>query len=119
MARVMIVDDSMFMRQVLRNILSKAGHEVVGEAESGEKCLAEAPKMKPDLVTLDLVMPGMGGMECLKGLRKSHPNTRVVIVSAIGQQSEIAQAVALGASDYLVKPFDESAVTKTITAVMK
>ena len=118
MARILVVDDSMFMRQVLRNILTKAGHEVT-EAENGEKAVEAAAKTKPDLLTLDLVMPGMGGMEALRRIRKANPSQKVLVVSAVGQSAEVAEAVALGAVDYIVKPFDETTVVKTVQAVLK
>lgn len=119
MAKVLIVDDSMFMRQVLRNILTRAGHEVVGEAETGEKALQELKKIKPDLITLDLVMPGMGGMEALRKMKAGAGGPKVLVVSAVGQQAEITQAISLGASDYLVKPFDEGQVVRTVQGVLK
>lgn len=118
MARILVVDDSMFMRQVLRNILTKAGHQVT-EAENGEKAVEAAEKTTPDLLTLDLVMPGMGGMEALRRIRKANANQRVLVVSAVGQSAEVAEAVALGAVDYIVKPFDEATVVKTVSAVLK
>lgn len=119
MARVLIVDDSMFMRKVLGDILTKNGHQVVGEAQSGEEALTAIARSKPDLVTLDLVMPGMGGMELLRKLSREPARPRVVIVSAVGQQAEIREAMTLGAADFLVKPFDEAAVVKTVSAVVK
>ena len=119
MARVLIVDDSMFMRKVLGDILTKNGHQVVGEAPSGEEALTMIAKAKPDIVTLDLVMPGMGGMEVLRKTKGDASRPTFVIVSAVGQQSEIREAMALGAADFLVKPFDEAAVVKTVNAVVK
>lgn len=118
MARILVVDDSMFMRQVLRNILTKAGHEV-SEAESGEKAVEAVQRSSPDLLTLDLVMPGMGGMEALRRIRKARADQRVLVVSAVGQSAEVAEAVSLGAVDYIVKPFDETTVVKTVAAVLK
>lgn len=118
MARILVVDDSMFMRSVLRNILTKAGHEIA-EAENGEKAVEAVNKSPPDLLTLDLVMPGIGGMEALRRIRKSHPNQKVLVVSAVGQSAEVAEAVALGAVDYVVKPFDEATVVKTVATVLK
>ena len=117
MARVLIVDDSMFMRKVLRDILTRAGHEVVGEADSGEVALKEIDRANPQLVTLDLVMPGMGGMEVLR--RKGKGGPAFIVVSAVGQEAEINEALALGARDFLVKPFEEERVVKTVTASLR
>lgn len=115
--KVLIVDDSLFMRRVLRDIVQRAGHEVVGEAENGEAALREAPRVRPDLVTMDLIMPGMGGLECLRRLRDEQKSVRVVVVSALDQEAEVEQAMALGAADYIAKPFDDATVARTLAAL--
>lgn len=112
----MIVDDSMFMRKVLRDILAKAGHDVVAESDGApEGTLREIARNRPDLVTLDLVMPGEGGMGILRRLRASERPPRVVVVSAVGQDAERRAAMELGATSYLVKPFDEKSVVRAIS----
>lgn len=107
------------MRRVLRDIVERAGHEVVGEAADGEAALREAPRVKPDVVTMDLIMPGMGGLECLRRLREGRQAVRVVVVSALDQATEVEQAIALGASDHIAKPFDDETVVQTLAALAK
>lgn len=119
MVRVLIVDDSMFMRQVLRDILAKNGHDVVGEADTAEKGMQEAKRLEPDVVTLDLVMPGMGGMEALRQWKDDKKRPQVIVVSAVGQKAELKEALALGAADFILKPFDEAHVVLTLKEAAK
>ncbi len=104
MSRVLVVDDAAFMRQTLRDVLEGAGHEVVAEAEDGEEALALYETHRPDLVTLDLVMPRMGGIEVLRELRRRHPEARVVVCSSVSDETSILEAIRLGARDYVLKP---------------
>lgn len=116
--RVLIVDDSMYMRTVLKNILTEAGHEVVGEAAKGEEGFALAEELNPDLVTLDNIMPDINGMEVLKRMKEQGIEAKVVMISAVGQDAMIEEARALGADDYITKPFSPDKVMDVINAVL-
>lgn len=108
--RVMVVDDALFMRNMLKDIFVRAGYEVIAEAENGEIALELYRKFKPDLVTMDIVMPKKNGIEALKEIMASDPEACVVMVSALGQDSLVLEAVESGAKDFIVKPFKEDKV---------
>ncbi|MGE7762416.1 response regulator [Peribacillus sp. NPDC097895] len=110
MARILIVDDAKFMRMTLSNILSKAGHVVIGEAENGK----EAVDLNPDLVTMDITMPVLSGLDAVKEIKKEFPFATVIMCSAMGQQKMVVEAIEAGAKDFIVKPFDESRVLDAI-----
>jgi len=114
MAKVLIVDDASFMRIMLKNILQKAGHEVVGEAENGAAAAEKYATLKPDLVTMDITMPIMDGIEAVKKIKALDPNAVIIMCSAMGQQGMIVQAVQAGAKDFIVKPFQEDRVLESI-----
>ncbi|MDA2938421.1 response regulator [Acidobacteria bacterium AH-259-A15] len=119
MARdVLIVDDALFMRSVLKDILKEAGYEIVGEAATGEEALAQFRRFKPTLVTLDMVMPGLPGMDVLKEILKSDPAANVIVISALGQESFVEEALDLGAKGYIVKPFKNEQVVDEINRVL-
>lgn len=103
--RVLIADDSMFMRDVLKGIVEKAGHEVVGLAENGEVAVTLYKSLKPDIVTLDITMPVMSGIEALRAIRAYDRSSVVVMISAMGGQDKIVTAIMNGAKDFIVKPF--------------
>ena len=111
-ARILIVDDATFMRMVLRRILEAAGFEILGEAANGKEAVEMYEQLEPDLVTLDMVMPGMGGMEALQAIRGKDPQAKVVIVSAVDQRENLLEAIRSGATEYIVKPFNEQQVLK-------
>ncbi|GAB4272835.1 MAG: response regulator [Deferrisomatales bacterium] len=115
-ARVLVADDAVFMRRQLREILEGAGYEVVAEAADGQEALDRYGELQPDLVTLDLVMPRMTGLEALAELRRRHPEARVIVCSSLSAQDTILKAIALGARDYVIKPIHPS---KLLTAVEK
>jgi two-component system chemotaxis response regulator CheY len=106
----MIVDDAMFMRLIIKDVAEKAGWQVVGEACNGEEAVALYPEAQPDLVTLDLVMPKMGGLEALKAIRHMDPKARVVIVSALDQKETLVETIRTGAMDFIVKPFEKERI---------
>ena len=114
MKKILVVDDSLFMRKVLKDILGK-GYEIV-EADSGAKALEQFKKEKPDLTLLDIIMPEgeEEGLRVLETLKKSDPQTRVIMITAVGQDAIIKKCKKLGATDYIVKPFDEKQVVKTV-----
>ena len=106
MARVLVVDDAAFMRKVLTDALAAGGHEVVGEAGDGDAALAAYRELGPDLVTLDITMPGKDGLAALRELMELDPAARVVICSALGQETKVLDAIKAGAKDFVVKPFE-------------
>lgn len=118
MARILIVDDAKFMRMTLSNILLKANHEVVGEAENGIMAIELFHKEKPDLVTLDITMPEKNGIDALKEIKQQYPDAKIIMCSAMGQQKMVVEAIEAGAKDFIVKPFDDSRVIEAIDRVL-
>lgn len=115
---VMIVDDALFMRNMLKDIFTRAGYDVAAEAEDGEIALELYRKIRPDLVTMDIVMPKRSGIEALRDIVKEDPKARVVMVSALGQDSLVLEAVEAGACDFIVKPFKEEKVLDVVRRVV-
>ena len=118
MARILIVDDSIVSRSNLRRILEEAGHEVAGEAGDGASGLEQYGQLRPDLVTMDITMPGMSGLDCLKGIMEKDPSAKVVMMTAIGQGPKIMEALESGACHYVTKPFETSKVVEAISDVL-
>jgi two-component system, chemotaxis family, chemotaxis protein CheY len=116
--RVLVVDDSFYMRTMLKNMLTDAGYNVVGEASDGETAIRMAQETNPDLVTLDLILPDNTGLDVLKGIRKDNPNMKVIIVSAVGQEAIVNEAIQSGARAYIVKPFAEEKVLEIVSSVV-
>lgn len=114
---VMIVDDALFMRNMLKDIFARAGYDVVGEAEDGEAALERYREIRPDLVTMDIVMPKRSGIEALRDIISEDPQACVVMVSALGQDSLVLEAVETGARDFIVKPFKEDKVLEVVRRV--
>ena len=114
MPRVMIVDDAAFMRVSIRNILLKNGFEVAGEAENGAVAVQKYAELKPDLVTMDITMPEMNGLEALKAIRAADPGAKIVMVSALGQEAMVREAVMSGAKGFVVKPYKEDTIVDTL-----
>ena len=110
MAKVLIVDDAAFMRISIKNMLTKNGYEVVGEAENGAIGVEMYKELKPDIVTMDITMPEMSGLEALKEITKSDPQAKVVMVSAMGQEAMVREAIVSGAKGFIVKPFKEDGI---------
>jgi two-component system chemotaxis response regulator CheY len=103
--RVLIADDAAFMREMLRDILTDGGYEVVGEASDGNEAVSAYAKLHPDLVTLDIVMPRKSGLEALREIIAGHPGACVVMCSALGQEALVMESLEAGARDFIVKPF--------------
>ncbi|AIE59779.1 response regulator [Bacillus methanolicus] len=118
MAKILIVDDAKFMRITLSNILKKANHEVVGEGETGKDAIELYRQLNPDLVTMDITMPEMSGIEAVKEIKKEFPQAKVIMCSAMGQQKMVVEAIEAGAKDFIVKPFDEARVLDAINRVL-
>jgi two-component system chemotaxis response regulator CheY len=114
MARVLVVDDAAFMRKLLSDALASGGHEVVGEAGNGSDAVDRFQELKPELTTLDITMPEKDGLAALAEIMAIDPNAKVVMCSALGQESKVLEAVKLGARDFVVKPFQTDRVLEAV-----
>jgi two-component system chemotaxis response regulator CheY len=117
--RILIADDALFMRNMLRDIFVKAGFQVVGEAVNGVEAVERYHELRPDLVTMDIVMPLKSGIEALQQITREDPDARVVMCSALGQEALVIEAVQAGAKDFIVKPFKEERVLDVVHRVTK
>ncbi|RKM58294.1 response regulator [Butyrivibrio sp. X503] len=115
MKSVLIVDDSRTSRRILRDILERAGFNVVGEAVDGQEGFDEYVKLNPDIVTMDITMPGVDGIESLKLIRKNNPDAKVVMITAAGQKEKMMEAVKFGAVEFVAKPFVEETVIDALS----
>jgi len=118
-ARILIVDDAKFMRITLTTILTKANHVVVGEGENGKEAVRLFRELDPDIVTMDITMPEMSGLDAVKEIRKEFPDAKIIMCSAMGQQKMVVEAIEAGAKDFIVKPFDENRVVDAINRVLR
>jgi two-component system chemotaxis response regulator CheY len=109
-----VVDDAAFMRMMLKDILLKGGFEIAGEATNGAEAVRLYQELKPDLVTMDITMPEVDGIAAVKEIKKIDPNAKVVMVSAMGQQAMVIEAIQAGASDFIVKPFQPDRVLEAL-----
>lgn len=116
--KVLVVDDATFMRIKLRDILEKNGYEVVGEAANGIEAVDRYKELSPDIVTLDITMPEMDGIEALTQIKAFDDDATVVMCSAMGQQSMVMDAIRAGALDFIVKPFDTERVIKALDKIV-
>jgi two-component system chemotaxis response regulator CheY len=119
MARILVVDDAAFMRMMLKDILTKAGHEIVGEAANGVEAVEKYKELRPDVVTMDITMPEMNGIDAIKEIKKIDPNATVIVCSAMGQQAMVIEAIQAGAKDFIVKPFQPARVIEAVQKVLK
>ena len=115
---VLVCDDAIFMRTMITDILSQAGYDIVGEAESGAQAVQRYRDLKPDLVTMDIVMPDMGGIEAVREIVKLDPDAKVLMCSAMGQQALVVEAIQAGAKDFVVKPFQPSRVLEAVQRLL-
>ncbi len=118
MANVLVVDDAKFMRLTIGNILTKSNHTVIGEAENGKDAVSLYRDHQPDLVTMDITMPEMNGIEAVREIVKNFPKAKIIMCSAMGQQRLIVEAIEAGAKDFIVKPFDENRVLEAVKRVL-
>ena len=118
MARVLVVDDAAFMRKMVSDALVKAGHEVVGEATNGVEAVAHFMSLKPDLATLDITMPEKDGLTALAEIMTLDPSARVIMCSALGQESKVMESIKLGARDFVVKPFKADRVQEAVAKAL-
>jgi two-component system chemotaxis response regulator CheY len=118
MAKILIVDDAAFMRMMIKEILTKNGFDVVGEASDGVQAIEKFKELDPDLVTMDITMPEMDGVTALKEIKKINPNSKVIMCSAMGQQAMVIDAIQAGAKDFIVKPFQAERVLEAINKTL-
>ncbi|MGB9804488.1 response regulator [Desulfofundulus sp.] len=116
--RILVVDDAAFMRMMIKNIITKNGYEVAGEAENGKQAVEKYVELKPDLVTMDITMPDMDGIEAVKAIRAVDPNANIIMCSAMGQQAMVMDAIQAGAKDFIVKPFQQDRLLQAIERVL-
>ncbi|CDF58039.1 response regulator [Thermobrachium celere] len=118
MARVLIVDDAAFMRMMLKDILTKNGYEVIGEAPNGAKAVEIYKAERPDVVTMDITMPEMDGIQAVKEIKAFDPNAKIIMCSAMGQQAMVMEAIKSGARDFIVKPLQPERVLEALKKVL-
>jgi two-component system chemotaxis response regulator CheY len=116
--KILVVDDAIFMRRMISDILVENGMEVVGEADTGSGAVERYKELKPDLVTMDIIMPEMNGIDAVRQIVSYDSNAKIVICSALGQQTLVQEAIAAGAKDFLIKPFNPSRVVEVITKIL-
>ena len=116
---VLVCDDAIFMRTMISDNLAQAGYDVVGEAETGVQAVERFKELNPDLVTMDIVMPDMGGIDAVREIMKIAPNAKVLMCSAMGQQALVVEAIQAGAKDFVVKPFQPSRVLEAVQRVLE
>ena len=114
MARILVVDDAAFMRKMVSDALTKGGHDVVGEAGNGNEAITRFRELKADLMTLDITMPEKDGLSALKEIIALDPAARVIMCSALGQESKVLESIKLGAKDFVVKPFQADRVLEAV-----
>ena len=114
MARVLVVDDAAFMRKVVSDALASGGHEVVGEATNGSEAVERFQELRPELTTLDITMPEKDGIAALAEIMAIDPAARVVMCSALGQETKVLESIKLGAKDFVVKPFQPARVLEAV-----
>lgn len=116
--KVLIVDDAAFMRMMIKDILSNNGYEVIGEANNGLKAVEMYKKERPDIVTMDITMPDMDGIAAVKEIKKLDPSAKIIMCSALGQQTMVMDAIQAGARDFIVKPFQPDRVLEALKKVL-
>jgi two-component system chemotaxis response regulator CheY len=115
---ILIVDDAAFMRMMIKDILSKNGYTVAGEAENGVKAIEKYNELKPDLVLMDITMPDKDGIQALKDIKAADPNAKIIMCSAMGQQAMVIESIQAGAKDFIVKPFQPDRVLEAVKKVV-
>ncbi len=116
--KVLVVDDAAFMRMMVKEVLTKNGFEVVGEAENGAVAVEKYKELSPDLVIMDITMPELNGIEALKKIKQHNAGAKVIMCSAMGQQSMVIEAIQAGAKDFIVKPFQADRVCEAVRKVL-
>ncbi len=116
--KILIADDAAFMRMMIKNILEKNGYTIVGEAENGKQAVDLYVETNPDLVTMDITMPEMNGLEAVKAIRAKDSNANIIMCSAMGQQAMVMEAIQAGAKDFVVKPFQQDRLLQAVERVL-
>jgi len=119
MAAVLVVDDTLFMRASIRQMLEANGHSVAGEASNGVEAIEKYAAVKPDVILMDITMPDMDGLEALRRIKEIDPKAKVIMCTAMGQQAMVAKAVELGAQQFIVKPFQPDRLMAAIETVCR
>jgi two-component system, chemotaxis family, chemotaxis protein CheY len=119
MIKILVIDDAIFMRKLIKDALAPLGVEIVGEAANGKIGLEMFHRLQPDLVTLDIVMPEMDGLQTLEAIRSTHPKFPVIMISALDQREQMLKAMNLGASEFIVKPFDHARVASAVNNALE
>jgi len=115
--KVLVVDDAAFMRLAIKNVLEKNGFQMVADAKNGREAVEKYIECKPDIVTMDITMPDMTGIEALKKIREIDPKAKIVMISAMGQEKMVKEAILSGAKNFIVKPFKEEHIVQTLLKV--
>jgi len=115
---ILICDDAAFMRMMIKDILTKNGYNIAGEAENGIRAIEKYAELKPDLVLMDITMPEMDGIEALKRIKAADANASVIMCSAMGQQAMVIESIQAGAKDFIVKPFQADRVIEAVQKVV-
>jgi two-component system chemotaxis response regulator CheY len=118
-AKILIADDSAYMRSILKDLLLRNGYDVIGEAENGKEVLGLYRKLKPDVVAMDIMMPEMSGIQALKEIKENYPEARVVMSAAMGQQHLVVEAIRAGAADFFIKPVQAERVVEAIDKALQ
>ncbi len=118
MARVLVCDDSAFMRMMLKKVLTEMGHQIIAEAADGKEAVDKYCQHKPDLTTMDITMPERDGIDAVKIIRREDKKAKIIMVTAIGQQQILREAIDAGAAEFIVKPFEASQVAKAVEKVL-
>ncbi len=115
---ILVVDDAAFMRMMVKDVLTKNGYDVVGEAENGQKAIEKYKELKPELVIMDITMPEVDGIQAVKAIKEGDPAANVIMCSAMGQQAMVIEAIQAGAKDFIVKPFQADRVIEAVKKVL-
>lgn len=118
MAKIMVVDDAAFMRMMIKNTLTKNGYTDIVEAQDGAEAVAKYDEEKPDMVFMDITMPNMDGLQALKKIKEGNPDARIVMCTAMGQQSMVVEAIKYGAKDFIVKPFNADRIAEAVNSIL-
>ena len=118
MANILIADDALFMRMMLKKVLTSGGHTVIGEAENGRRAIELYASLHPDLVVMDITMPDVDGLQALVEITRADPDAHIIMCTALGQQDKVRLALTSGARDYVVKPFDANKLLDTVKRVL-
>ncbi|AEV68554.1 response regulator [Acetivibrio clariflavus] len=116
--RILIVDDAAFMRMMIKDILTKNGYEIVGEAENGARAIDKYKELNPDLVIMDITMPEVDGIAAVREIKKINSDSKIIMCSAMGQQAMVIESIQAGARDFIVKPFQAERVVEAVKKVL-